>query len=198
MLPKARSAASVRERLREQVTTGAHHLGPRRIAWGLFNALPPFTMRVARTQLLRWIGGHVSERAGVIGTLTLLGPPDCATHLRVGSGTLISHDVVLGLEGTITLGENVIVGPYAILHTATHSLGPSSRRMNPVAGARPIVVEDGAWIGMRAMILPGVRLGRGCVVAPGAVVRKDVPPDTLVAGNPATIVRELPADGSPS
>jgi acetyltransferase-like isoleucine patch superfamily enzyme len=64
--------------------------------------------------------------------------------------------------------------------------------MDPSVVARPVVVEDGAWIGMAALILPGVRIGAGAVVSAGAVVTSDVPPDTLVAGNPAAVVRSLP------
>jgi acetyltransferase-like isoleucine patch superfamily enzyme len=55
----------------------------------------------------------------------------------------------------------------------------------------PVRIGDGSWIGARAIILPGVTIGRRCLVAAGAVVSKDVPDDTLVAGNPARVVREL-------
>jgi acetyltransferase-like isoleucine patch superfamily enzyme len=54
------------------------------------------------------------------------------------------------------------------------------------------VVEDGVWIGMNATVLAGVRIGHGAVVAAGAVVTADVPPDALVAGNPAVVVQTLP------
>ena len=57
---------------------------------------------------------------------------------------------------------------------------------------KPIVVEDGVWVGMHSLILPGVTLGRGCVVSAGSVVAQDVPPNTLVAGNPATVQQNLP------
>lgn len=64
--------------------------------------------------------------------------------------------------------------------------------MAPAVTSKPVVVEEGAWIGLAAIILPGVRLGRGCVVQAGAVVASDVAPNTFVAGNPATVVDELP------
>ena len=57
---------------------------------------------------------------------------------------------------------------------------------------RPIVIEDGAWIGMQSLILPGVTLGRGSVISAGAVVTENVPPNSLVAGNPATLRETLP------
>jgi maltose O-acetyltransferase len=58
--------------------------------------------------------------------------------------------------------------------------------------ARPVSIEDGAWIAARVTILPGVTIGRGTVVAAGAVVTRDVPPNTLAAGVPARVKRELP------
>jgi maltose O-acetyltransferase len=111
--------------------------------------------------------------------------------LKVGPGCLIGPDVILCLDAPITLGENVSVGPRALLYTATHPLGVASRRMQFYTMARPIVVGDGAWIGLGAMVLPGVRIGRGAVVAAGAVVSEDVPENALVAGNPATVVQVL-------
>jgi acetyltransferase-like isoleucine patch superfamily enzyme len=55
----------------------------------------------------------------------------------------------------------------------------------------PIHIGDGTWVGARAIILPGVTIGRRCLIAAGAVVSRDVPDDTLVAGNPARVVRDL-------
>jgi acetyltransferase-like isoleucine patch superfamily enzyme len=181
------------QRLFAEFLSSVRDVGARRFTWGLVNAaLPPFTMRIVRTAMLRWVGADLSERVGVVGAVTLLGMRGCQRRLHVGSGTIISHGAVFGLDARITLGENVSVGPYAVLHTGTHALGPASCRMSRKTVAKPITVENGVWIGMGAMILPGVRLGRGCVVSAGAVVKDDVAPNTLVAGNPAVVVSELP------
>jgi maltose O-acetyltransferase len=190
--PSGAARASIGQRLVGELVAAALDVSARRIAWSLVNALPPFTMRIVRTRMLRFVGCDVRDRVGVFGSITLLGTRGCQKRLRVGSGTIISHGAVFGLDATITLGENVCVGPYAVLHTGTHALGPSSCRMSRRAVAKPIVVEDGVWIGMGAMILPGVRLGRGSVVSAGAVVRDNVPPNRLVSGNPATIGEEMP------
>jgi maltose O-acetyltransferase len=100
--------------------------------------------------------------------------------------------VTFCLDAPVTLGKNVSLGPRAVLYTATHALGSASRRMEFTVLARPIVVEDGAWVGLGATILGGVRIGKGAVVSAGAVVNQDVADNTLVAGNPATVVGELP------
>jgi maltose O-acetyltransferase len=58
--------------------------------------------------------------------------------------------------------------------------------------AKPVVIEDGSWLGLGALILPGVTVGHGSIVAAGAVVMETVPPDSYVEGNPARVVRQLP------
>jgi acetyltransferase-like isoleucine patch superfamily enzyme len=58
--------------------------------------------------------------------------------------------------------------------------------------AKPVTIERGAWIGVGALILPGVTVGHGSIVGAGSVVNADVPPNTLVEGNPAKVVRALP------
>jgi acetyltransferase-like isoleucine patch superfamily enzyme len=115
--------------------------------------------------------------------------------LHIDEGCTIAPNVTFGLDGHIWIGRNVSIGPSATLHTGTHELGLSSRRMNPRVIARDIHVEDGVWIGMHAVILPGVRLGQGCVVSAGAVVTADVPANAFVGGNPAAVLQILPGAG---
>jgi len=94
------------------------------------------------------------------------------------------------LNGTVTLGDNVVLGHYVRILTDTHLLGPEARRCGERV-ALPVTVEDGVWIASNVTILPGVTIGRGSVVAAGAVVRDDVRPNSLVAGVPARVVRAL-------
>ena len=93
----------------------------------------------------------------------------------------------------ITMGDRVQVGGNAqVVDTDFHPLTPEGRAADFNAGStRPIVIEDDVFIGMNALILKGVTLGAGCVVGAGSVVSRDVPPRTIVAGNPAKVVREL-------
>jgi len=105
---------------------------------------------------------------------------------------VIAPGVTLGLDADIFLGRNVSLSPGVVLYTATHPIGFGSQRMLPYTDPKPIVIEDGVWVGMQSLILPGVTVGRGSVVSAGAVVATSVPPDTLVAGNPATVRDSLP------
>jgi acetyltransferase-like isoleucine patch superfamily enzyme len=124
------------------------------------------------------------ERLGGVGAI--------APRLRVGEGTVIAPGVTFGLDGEISIGRNVSLSPGVVLYTATHPIGYGSQRMLPFTTPKPIAIEDGVWVGMNSLILPGVILGHGSVVSAGSVVAANVPPDTLVAGNPATVRETLP------
>jgi acetyltransferase-like isoleucine patch superfamily enzyme len=93
----------------------------------------------------------------------------------------------------IAIGDRVLVGGNAsIVDFDFHPLTPEGRAETINAGAAaPIVIEDDVFVGMEALILKGVTIGEGAVVGAGAVVTQDVPPRTVVAGNPATVVRSL-------
>jgi maltose O-acetyltransferase len=97
----------------------------------------------------------------------------------------------MDVGATITIQDHVVIGHEVMFVTSTHAYGGPDHRAGTLTVA-PIVVEEGAWLGARCTILPGVTVGRGAVVAAGAVVNRDVPPNTLVGGVPARVLRELP------
>ena len=96
-------------------------------------------------------------------------------------------------DESIAIGNRVWVGANAVIaDTDFHPLEAARRRVQPLAAkTAPIVIDDDVFIGMRALILKGVHIGEGAVIAAGSVVSRDVPPRTVAAGNPAQIVREL-------
>jgi maltose O-acetyltransferase len=167
-------------------------LGLSALCVSLANLLPAWSLRHLRVRLLRAAGCHIAPRASFFGAVALVGPAGAASRLQVGEGCIIGPGVTFGLDAPIVLGRNVSISPGATLYTGTHHVGRSRSRMDPRVVAHPVVIEDGAWIGMQALVLPGVRVGAGAIVSAGAVVTSDVPPNTLVAGNPAVAVRELP------
>jgi maltose O-acetyltransferase len=101
--------------------------------------------------------------------------------LQVGRRTCISRRCVLDARYSIQIGDDVAISPEVAILTAKHLPGDPGF---PVVGA-PVVIEDHVWIAMRAIVMPGVRIGRGAVVAAGSVVTKDVEPLAIVAGAPA-------------
>ncbi len=84
-----------------------------------------------------------------------------------------------------------MMGPEVVIFTTDHAFSDVGRPMREqgMRAVRAVTIEDDVWIGQRAMILPGVTIGRGSVIAAGAVVVKDVPPFCVVGGNPAKILR---------
>jgi len=125
--------------------------------------------------------------------------------LIIGDHTIIGHNTGFTVGERITVGRHCHISTgVAILDSPGHPLDPVARREGKPAmreDVRPVVIEDDAWIGQRAIILPGVTIGRGSVVAAGSVVMTSVPPNVLVAGNPARqfrmIVQPLPSVSTP-
>jgi len=112
-------------------------------------------------------------------------------ELRIGRGAWIGQDVFMHAAGGIDIGENVGIGPRAIILTSSHALPGEAEAFDetPILH-RPLCfaavrLEPGCDIGVGAIILPGVTVGRLAQVGAGAVVTRDVPPRSVVAGNPA-------------
>lgn len=118
--------------------------------------------------------------------------------IRIGDDCGFSGAVIVAAE-RIDIGNRVSVGSNSIIvDTDFHPLDPQVRLADYNAGAhRPVIIEDDVFIGMNAIILKGVRIGKGSVVGAGAVVSSDVPAGVIVSGNPARVVRELhPAEAA--
>ena len=90
--------------------------------------------------------------------------------------------------GGITIEDEVLIGPKVNLITENHPIDPKDRR---ALITKPILIKRKAWIGAGVTILPGVTIGENAVVAAGAVVTKDVPDNTIVAGVPAKIIKSI-------
>jgi acetyltransferase-like isoleucine patch superfamily enzyme len=116
-------------------------------------------------------------------------------QLSIGDGTGIGHNCSFVVGKQITIGRHCrIAGNVQILDSPGHPTDPDQRRAGMPArpeDVRPIVIQDNVWIGNNAIIFPGVTIGEGAVIAAGAVVMNNVPPNTLVAGNPARQLASL-------
>lgn len=104
-------------------------------------------------------------------------------ELFIGKGAYLNRNVHIVVGGSVRIGRGVKIG-WDVLIMDTDLHGHSGRP----AIAKPIVIEDGVWIGCRAMILKGVRIGEGAVIAAGAIVTKDVPAHAVVASPHAIVV----------
>lgn len=137
------------------------------------------TLTIGHRTLLRSIPVPVELAVGIGATL------------HIGDAVRINYGVSIATVASIHIGDRVRIGPYAmIVDTDFHELHDREQR----PAGRPVVIEDDVWIGAKASVLKGVRIGRGAVVGVGAVVTRDVPAGAIVAGVPARIVRRAPTD----
>lgn len=118
-----------------------------------------------------------------------------ANHLEMGVNSFINYDCIMLNNAMVKLGDNVLVGPKVSFYTAMHPIDAKQCEQWLVY-AKPITVEDNVWIGGSATILGGVTIGKNAIVGAGAVVTKDVEPNTIVVGNPARVLRKITAEDS--
>jgi acetyltransferase-like isoleucine patch superfamily enzyme len=108
--------------------------------------------------------------------------------LRIGKNVFINHACSCLDLGGITIEDNVLMGPKVCLISESHPVNPVERGY--LIG-NPVTIKRNAWIGAAATILPGVTVGENSVVAAGSVVTKDVPPNTIVGGVPARVIKDI-------
>lgn len=129
-----------------------------------------------------------------IPSTSVICPPFHCDHghgIRLGEHVFINANCTF-LDGAfITIGAHTLIGPDVRIYTPHHPMDYIDRRENREY-AYPVTIGEDCWIGGGAIICPGVTIGSRSVVGAGSVVTKEVPPDTLVAGNPARIIRRIP------
>ncbi|HVW13438.1 MAG TPA: DapH/DapD/GlmU-related protein [Mucilaginibacter sp.] len=109
-------------------------------------------------------------------------------HIKLGKNVFINHACSFLDLGGITIEDDVQIAPRVNITSENHPLEPSNRRSLDL---KAVVIKRNAWIGTGAIILPGVTVGENAVVAAGAVVNKDVPANTVVAGVPAKVIKTI-------
>lgn len=110
-------------------------------------------------------------------------------EITVGRNVFINQNCTFYDLAGLDIADDVLIGPNVSLITSGHPIEPSRRRAAVVA--TPIVIERNVWIAAGATIIGGVTVGENSVVAAGSVVTSDVPPNTLVGGNPARVIRSI-------
>lgn len=130
------------------------------------------------------IGREVDENFGLF-------PPfytDYGKNIKVGKRVFINSGCCFQDQGGIEIGDDALIGQQVVIATVNHDLDPEKRgNMSPA----PVKIGNRVWIGAHATVLPGVTVGEGAVIAAGAVVTKDVPANTVVAGVPAKVIKKI-------
>ena len=156
----------------------------KRLTWR-YHQLDP-TDWDSRTQILQELLGHLGEDSWIE-------PPfrcDYGTQISIGDHFFANYDCIFLDVAPITIGNQAMFGPRVCLYTAGHPLDAATRNTGLEFG-KPIAIGDDVWLGGNVVVLPGVTIGAGTVVAAGSVVRRDLPPHVLAAGNPCQVLRPI-------
>lgn len=116
------------------------------------------------------------------------GPHKC--QIEIGNNSVINRFTYLDGRFPLKIGNNVNISHYTVIQTLSHDAQASD--FHGVPGA--VTIEDDVWVGARALILPGVKIGQGAIIGAGSVVTKNVGPYTIVAGNPAKKIKDRSRD----
>jgi maltose O-acetyltransferase len=139
-----------------------------------------------RMRAMRLAGYDVSPRSCIWAGAILR-----SKNIKVGAGVFINIGFFHDGYDRLTIADNVRIGQFVRVLTATHEIGPPHQRGLVEVMGKPVEIGHGSWIGCGAIIMPGVTIAPGCVIAAGAVVTRSTEPDGLYAGNPAMLTRRL-------
>lgn len=113
---------------------------------------------------------------------------DFGENTKIGRNVFINSGCRFQDQGGIEIGDESLIGHNVVIATINHDFDPANRGTMYL---KPVILKERTWIGANSTLLPGVTVGENSIVAAGAVVTKDVPPDTIVAGNPAKFISKL-------
>ena len=194
MESQPRNRTAIWSHLKEVAAEELGSLLSRRSLARLAGTLPTQAFNRSRTALLRRSGISIGPKSLVQGPLLVTGRDENpGLQLSIGSYTLLSGALHCDIGATIRIGDRVRIGHNVTLLTVDHQVGSGEMRSGKTKYG-PIEIGDGAWLASRVVVLPGVRIGAGAIVAAGSVVTRDVPDNTLAIGVPARVVRNLNAD----
>jgi maltose O-acetyltransferase len=140
-----------------------------------------------RTKILKELFGTTGKNIFIEPTFRC----DYGSNIHVGENFYMNFNCVILDVAPVRIGDNCMCAPNVQIYTATHPV-IAEERISGLEYAKPITIGHNVWLGGGCIICPGVTIGDNSTVAAGAVVVKNVPPNTVVGGNPAKVIKELP------
>lgn len=139
---------------------------------------------IAARQLFRSTGRNINIASSVV-----FGR---GARITIGTDSGIGEGSRIVCMDDVNIGDDVMIGPEVMILTGGHAFDdPAIRLIDQRIITAPVVIENDVWIGARAILLPGITVGRRSVVAAGSVVTKNVPPGSVVGGNPARVIKQI-------
>ncbi len=155
-------------------------------------AASPLVRDQTRVRMLRAAGIEIGRSVDFRAHCWIYGD-----RLSIGDKSFVSYGCHIENREHVLIGAGVSLATQVSIITSTHEFGGEEKRAGRYAGM-PVTLEDGVWVGARAVILPGVTLGRACVIGAGAVVTRDCAPGGVYVGTPARLHRMLEPAGTDS
>jgi acetyltransferase-like isoleucine patch superfamily enzyme len=150
--------------------------------------LPPTRCFRLRSRLLRMSGVDIEPTARLCSSVRIV----TSGHLAIGTDTFIGHGVLItGGDASIIIGSYCDIAARVTIISGSHEISPVGPRSAGRGQSKPIVIEDGVWIGAGSVILGGVRIGHRSVIGAGSVVVRDIPPNSVALGSPCRATRQI-------
>ncbi len=148
-----------------------------------------------RNAILKELVGEIGEGVFLQGPITF----HYGCHTKIGRGTFINFNFTVQDDTHVTIGENCAFGPNVTIVTPQHPMLPAERHLvldrqgkpSHMCYAQPVVIGNDCWFGANVVVCPGVTIGDGCVIGAGSVVTKDIPANSVAAGVPCRVIRQL-------
>jgi maltose O-acetyltransferase len=145
---------------------------PGKIGCLIRNVLLPYK---SGKNVLIWDGTHI----------------DSPSRLQIGNNVSINRGCIIHAGGNVVISDNVLIGPGVVVYSQNHNYNQKDKNINLQGyNVAQVNIEENVWVGARSIILPGVSIGANSIVGAGSVVTKDVEMNTVVAGNPAKIIKK--------
>lgn len=153
-----------------------------------FTSLIPETRAFGLKRILyRWAGADIGDGVRINSSTRISG----IGNLTIGPNTWIGPGTHIACSYEINIGANCDIAPCVYIGDGTHEITPNRERIAGIETTRKVTIGDGCWLGVNSTILPGLTIGKKCVIAAGAVVTKDFGDMKLLGGVPAKIIKDF-------
>lgn len=151
--------------------------------------LPLYSFHSMVNMCFNMMGYNIDRSCKLFSSVEMIGGLD----IIIDKSTFIGHRTLLmgGENSSIAIGANCDISASVIIITGTHEIDMKNKRSAGRSYSSSITIGNGVWIGFGAKILPGVSIGDNAVIGAGSIVNKDIEPFTVVAGNPARLIRKI-------